>query len=306
MIRTKVYNSEEADFPLKYIDSRFGGCNIVMARPDFFVQSKIVKVDDEERFVESNPFTIKEQWEELNGIYYWLKDKNYLDEVIEIDATEGFDSLTLIADKFFSWRISETNNSYLMGCANSDSEKKQLELIRSLFDPKKDKEIEYDKEDRFAGSLDLIPHLNKRLFFAGIKADQEAKCYKHVTHIFGTPIITLELIDPRFNHLSECFLQIDEKNAMYYSKAFSDESIAYLHKIYDHIIDLPEDEVLNFSLMADLFSGKNGKIALMQMGNSLTSKILKKFNYKVVEVNLSEFNKFGLGIKHLRNLYASG
>ena len=43
-----------------------------------------------------------------------------------------------------------------------------------------DKEIAYDKQDRFLGSLDLIPHLGKRMFFAGVRADQEITCYEYV------------------------------------------------------------------------------------------------------------------------------
>jgi N-dimethylarginine dimethylaminohydrolase len=58
--------------------------------------------------------------------------------------------------------------------------------------------------------------------------------------------------------------------------------------------------------MADLYSGENGKVALMEMGNSLTSKILKKFGYRIIDVDLSEFNKFGFGIRHLRNQCSIG
>lgn len=306
MIRTKVYSSVEADFSLKYIENRIGGIRILMAKPDFFLQTKIEKDGDDEKYIKSNIFAIKEQWEELNDIYHWLGDKGYLDEVCEIESLEGFDSLALVADKVFSWQTSKDVCHYLLGNADTDLEKKQMESVHAFFESRNDVEIEYDGGDRFSGNLDLIPHLEKRFFFAGVRADQEIPCLKHVTHIFKAPIITLELVDNRFKHLSDCFLQIDEKNAMYFSKAFSEESIEFLHQIYDHIIDLPEEEVLNFSLMVDLFSGKDGKIALMQTrGNSLTSKILKKFGYKIIDINLSEFNKFGYGIKHLRNVYAS-
>ena len=300
MIRTKVYSSIEADFALKYIDNRVDSTRILMAKPDFFSQSFIQKTEFEEKIIKSNPIIIQEQWEELNAIYHWLKDKNLINEIHELEAIEGLDSLTLVADKVISWKTEESD-FYFLGEAKNEIEKRQLENISHFFTKLGYNQIDYEKEAQFSGTLDLIPHLGKKLMLTGIWPDQEIPCYKYITHIFQTPIITLELIDSKFKHLSECFLQIDEKNAMYYSDAFSKESIDYLHSIYDHIIDLPEDEVNNFALMSDLFSNENEKIALIQEGNSLSSKILKKFDYKIIDINLSEFNKFGIGIKHLRN-----
>jgi len=300
VIRTKVYSSSEADFPLKYIDNRVNSRSILMAKPDFFSHSFIEKTAFDEKIITSNLMIIQEQWEELNAIYHWLKDKGFVDEIFEMDAAEGLQSLTLIADKVISWKTEESS-FYFLGQAKSDVEKIHLEAVSSFFDSKGYDQIVYEKENRFSGTLDLVPHLGKKMILTGIRPEQEIPCYKFITHIFKTPIITLEIIDPRFKHLSECFLQIDEKNAMYFSDAFSDESIEYLHSIYDHIIDLPEDEVSNFALMSDLFLNGKEKIALVQIGNSLSSKILKKFGYKIIEINLSEFNKFGFGIKHLRN-----
>ena len=164
MIRTKVYSSEEADFGLKYFNDRIGGTHVVMAKPDFFSQTKIAKLDDEERIIKSNTLLIVEQWSELNSIYHWLKDKHYLEGVHEIESIEGFNSLTLIGDKFFSWQTSKDENHYLLGDAFTDIEKKQQDVLRSFFNSNKDTEIEYEKGGRFSGNLDLIPHLGKRFF----------------------------------------------------------------------------------------------------------------------------------------------
>lgn len=301
MIRTRVYTTSEADFPLKYIADRKPYCHLVMAKPDFYKKSKTIIFNEFEKVVVSNSILIKEQWQELNDIYHWLTDKNYLNKVDEIEAKEGLTSFTTLAQKFFSWETNDGKRYYFLNDAISDSEKKEAIELRQFFQKNGQEEIVYDGKDFFAGNLDLVPLIGKKILFTGIYDLDEHPVYSYVTHIFQAPIIALELINPNYKHLSKCFLQVDDNTALYYSKAFSEESIAFLHTMFDRLIDLPEDEVDNFVMLTDLFTGPNGKIALMQMGNSLSKKILIKLGYKVIELDISEFNKFGYGIKHLRN-----
>lgn len=300
MIRTKVYPAIDADFSLKYIKNRIETKSIVIAKPTFF-QTKTEENSDNDNLFPSDLEIIQKQWNELKGIYHWLKDKGFLAEIHEIDSTQNTPSLTLIAEKFFSWNTENGKKYFLLNTNKHIDEKEDAEVVRSFFNTKNSVEINYEKKEPFAGTLDFVPHINKNMIFAGVKTDSKMFIHKYVTHIFQTPIIALELMDSRFKHLSECFLQIDSENALYYSKAFSNETKEYLNRTYKHIIDLPEEEVLNYALSADLYSNKSGSIALMKAENSLTSKLLKKFGYKVIDVDLSEFNKFGAGIKHLRN-----
>lgn len=295
MVRTKVYSSFEADFSFKHVNTRVYEKNFLMARPNHFFKTKI----EDDKFIKSDSKRINEQWEELNEVYHWLQDKGFIKNVSEMDSQEGMETFCLIAEKAFSWHTS-SGKLFFLAQSKNDIEKRPLDKIADFYTAKGYQTVDFDKKCYLENALNLIPHTDKNLIFAGIRSGQGVGCYQHITHILQTPIITLEIVDPRIQSLSQCFLQIDAQNILYFSDAFSDESKIYLKNTFERAIDLPEEEVLNFALMSDLFEHNGERRALMQLGNSLTSKVLKKFDYKIIDINLSEFSRFDVGIKHLR------
>lgn len=114
----------------------------------------------------------------------------------------------------------------------------------------------------------------------------------------GSDVIPLRLVDPRFYHLDMTFLPIDEKTAFYYPAAFSPSSQNLLKRLVPDLHELSAAAANAFA--ANSFV--SGKDIVMQTGAPAALKAeLKSLGMRIHEVDVSEFNKAGGGIRCLIN-----
>lgn len=114
----------------------------------------------------------------------------------------------------------------------------------------------------------------------------------------GIDVIPLRLIDPGFYHLDMCFLPIDARTAFYYPEAFSESSRNLLKRLVPDLHELSA-EAANAFAANSLVSGKD---IVMQTGTPAAFRQdLKNLGMRVHEVDVSEFNKAGGGIRCLIN-----
>lgn len=135
----------------------------------------------------------------------------------------------------------------------------------------------------FAGDSIIAGH--------GFRSDQAIAAEAEA--LFGLPVISVRLTDPRFYHLDTALLVLDANTAAYYPRAFDKAGQAALAARFGDLIEAkPADaEVLGLNGLSD---GRN--VVLPAQAESLAAEIAAA-GFSVVPVDLSEFRKSGGGPK---------
>ena len=125
----------------------------------------------------------------------------------------------------------------------------------------------------------------------GFRTDEAAA--DEVARLFGLPVISVRLIDPRFYHLDTALVVLDENTAAYYPAAFDDAGRAALAAHFDKLIEAKDEdaEALGLNGISD---GRN--VVLPVQAERLADQV-SAAGFRVVPVDLSEFKKSGGGPK---------
>jgi N-dimethylarginine dimethylaminohydrolase len=135
----------------------------------------------------------------------------------------------------------------------------------------------------FAGRVILAGH--------GFRSDPAVA--GELTELFGLPVLSLRLVDPRFYHLDTALVVLDADTAAYYPAAFDDASRATLASHFAELIEVKDEdaEVLGLNAISD---GRNVVLPVQAAG---LARQLGAAGFTTVGVDLSELLKAGGGPK---------
>ena len=135
----------------------------------------------------------------------------------------------------------------------------------------------------FAGRAILAGH--------GFRTDPEVR--EELNELFGLPVISLRLVDPRFYHLDTALVVLNSQTAAYYPAAFDDAGRAALASHFAELIEAKDEdaEVLGLNAVSD---GRH--VVLPQQATGLAAQ-LAAAGFEPVGVDVSEFLKAGGGPK---------
>ncbi|WP_353507170.1 ornithine--oxo-acid transaminase [Gordonia sp. ABSL11-1] len=141
------------------------------------------------------------------------------------------------------------------------------------------------------GEGDFLVVGDRILAGTGFRTSRET--HHEIAAITGLPVVTLELIDPRFYHLDTALGVLDDDTVVYYPPAFSEVSRAVLADLYPGaVIATDADaEVLGLNLVSD------GRHVVMTDAAPELAATLRAAGFQPIEVDLSELLKGGGGIK---------
>lgn len=119
------------------------------------------------------------------------------------------------------------------------------------------------------------------------------RAHDEAAHVLGAPVVSLELVDPRFYHLDTALAVLDHDNVAYYPPAFSEESRAALEELFpDAVLAESADAfVLGLNAVSD------GRHVVIADGATRLQEQLRERGYVPVPVDLSELLKGGGGVK---------
>jgi N-dimethylarginine dimethylaminohydrolase len=125
----------------------------------------------------------------------------------------------------------------------------------------------------------------------GFRSDEAVR--DELTALFGMPVISLRLTDPRFYHLDTAIVVLDADTAAYYPAAFDDSGRAALASHFPELIEVKDEdaEVLGLNAISD---GRN--VVLPQQATGMAGQ-LAAAGFNVVGVDMSELLKAGGGPK---------
>jgi N-dimethylarginine dimethylaminohydrolase len=125
----------------------------------------------------------------------------------------------------------------------------------------------------------------------GFRTDPGA--HAEAQEVLGVPVVSLQLVDPRFYHLDTALAALDDETVAYYPGAFSDGSREVLEAMYpDAVLSSLEDAMcLGLNAVSD---GRN--VVLASAATALAAQ-LRERGFTPVGVDLSELLKAGGGAK---------
>ena len=125
----------------------------------------------------------------------------------------------------------------------------------------------------------------------GFRSDQAAAA--ELAGVFGLPVVSLRLVDPRFYHLDTALCVLDADTAMYYPAAFDDAGRAAIAAQFAELIEAKDEdaEVLGLNAVSD---GRH--VVLPVQARNLAAQ-LRERGFEPVEVDMSEVLKGGGGPK---------
>lgn len=133
----------------------------------------------------------------------------------------------------------------------------------------------------------------KILAGSGFRTDPDS--HAEVADYFGRPVVSLELVDPRYYHLDTALAVLDDDagELMFYPQAFSPRSQALLATLDPDAIHATADEAAIFGLNAV----SDGHHVLLPAGAPNLAAQLRERGYQPIGLDLSELAKAGGGIK---------
>jgi len=142
------------------------------------------------------------------------------------------------------------------------------------------------------GEGDLL--LTERYLLAGTGFRTDLDAHSQAQELFGRPVITLQLVDPRFYHLDTALTVLGgPAGVAYLPQAFSAGSRKVLRQLFpDAIIAREEDAaVLGLNAVSD-----GHRVVLPVQARGLAAQLTER-GYQPVGVDLSELRKAGGGPK---------
>src|ERR1700722_10989056 len=132
-----------------------------------------------------------------------------------------------------------------------------------------------------------------RVLLAGHGFRSDAAGGTELAEVFGLPVVSLRLTDPRYYHLDTALCVLDQDTAMYYPAAFDDAARAAIAAQFAELIEAKDEdaEVLGLNAVSD---GRH--VVLPVQARSLAAR-LRERGFEPVGVDMSEVLKGGGGPK---------
>ncbi|MFC4128605.1 dimethylargininase [Nocardia rhizosphaerae] len=126
---------------------------------------------------------------------------------------------------------------------------------------------------------------------AGFRCSLSA--HAEVERYFDLPVVSLELVDPRFYHLDTALTVLDDTTVAYYPPAFSPAARDTLAALYPDAIRADENDAVRFGLNAV----SDGHHVFLDRGATNLIAAVGARGFTPVPVDMSELRKGGGGVK---------
>jgi N-dimethylarginine dimethylaminohydrolase len=247
-----------------------------------------------ELFYEINPWMNKEKgfnkqkaiedWKNLVRVYQQLVPE----KVTLVPPEKGLTELCFFGDSVFAIK----NKAVYSRFTATERYKETDYVINYLSDLKFEGE-RVPENIRFEGSGETMLWNNSILVGYGKRSSGEIASYLEKT--FDMPVYSFELIDSKYYHLDTALFPVSDKILAVYFPAFSKDSQEKIRSLDAEIIELNLQDAEEFAANSIAI----GKDIIVHKGAKNFSNILENKGFTVHPVDMSEFLKFGGGLKCL-------
>ena len=141
------------------------------------------------------------------------------------------------------------------------------------------------------GQGDLLPLGEMILAGTGFRTDPRS--HAEIAEVFGRPVVSLQLVDPRFYHLDTALSVLDDTTIAYYPPAFTEISRARLETLFPEAIVVESADAYVFGLNA-VSDGRHVVYPAAAVG---FAEQLSRAGFEPIGVEMSELLKGGGSVK---------
>jgi len=146
-------------------------------------------------------------------------------------------------------------------------------------------------DERNEGEGDVLSVGGVLLAGSGLRTTREA--HGELSAFFDVPVVSLELVDPRFYHLDTALTVLDDTTIAFFPGAFSAESLATLDTMFPDALRVTEEDACAFGLNA---MSDGGNVVLSHAATGLHDQ-LRAAGFNPIGVDITELLKAGGGAK---------
>jgi N-dimethylarginine dimethylaminohydrolase len=141
------------------------------------------------------------------------------------------------------------------------------------------------------GEGDIVPAGRVVLAGYGFRTDEAAR--EEIEELFGRPVLSLRLVDPRYYHLDTALCVLDPGTVAYYPAGFGDAARAALASRFAELIEAKDEDAEALGLNA-ISDGRH--VVLPAQARGLAGQLAAR-GFEPVPVDVSELSKAGGGPK---------
>jgi N-dimethylarginine dimethylaminohydrolase len=291
-------------FSINDIKDRTDPTRLLMCSPDYFDIVDVKNVHMQGHIGNTDKAQVNAQWQSLKDAYDALLTNKVLDEVSVIPGAPGCEDMVFCANQTLPWKMEDGSEVVVMSRMRHESRQREVPYFEEFFKNKGFKPLHFNNVKMFEGMGDVIPHPGKRLLYGGYGHRTTAEAYDELATMLQTPVVALELINPKFYHLDTCFVPLSKDSVMLCREAFTEDGLAMIRQLFTKVYYIPEYEAEKyFSLNAHAFDAHGTKTAILQKGSAITVDVLKQEGYNVVEIETGEFMKSGGSVFCMKMMY---
>lgn len=152
------------------------------------------------------------------------------------------------------------------------------------------------REISFEGAGDALIYADQ-LVLAGYKQRTDIVAHQSLSHAVGLPVLSVELIESHFYHIDVCLCPLSGGELIYYPGAFDEYGLQVIES------NVPDSKRIAVSTQeARQFACNSvnvNRTVLLNQGSQRLGDELRRRDYQVIELDLSEFLKAGGSAKCL-------
>jgi N-dimethylarginine dimethylaminohydrolase len=302
----KVHKNGLLPFKINDLKRREEPSKVLMCSPDYFdiVDVKNVHMEGNQSLV--NKEMAWHQWNELKAVYDELVDQKIIQELSIIPGVQNCEDMVFCANQSFPWLGSDRTKTVWMSKMRHTSRQNEVPFFENWYLKNGYTTQHFLNVDLFEGMGDTIPHPGKQLLYGGYGHRSDVRAYDELAAALEVQIVALELINENFYHLDTCFVPLSETEVMICKEAFTQEGLEVLRQCFKTIFEIPKSEAIDsFCLNAHVLNlGSNQpRIAILQKGSIVAKSVLLQSNYRIIEIETSEFMKSGGSVFCMKMMY---
>lgn len=259
-----------------------------MVDPQYFDVEYVINPHMEGHIGGVNKRRAIEQWQDMRDTLRAIGL-----EVHVIDGQPGLPDMVFCANQSLPCLRDDGSKEVVMSIMHADQRKGEVPFVEQFYRAMGYSIHHLNATDitDFEGMGDALWHAGRGLIWGGYGYRSSLTAYEAVNSIFDVPVIALELVDPAFYHLDTCLCILNERSALYYPAAFTDEGVQILKAFFPNLIEVGTDEAVNgFACNALSPDGKN---VLIHSGLTQTTGKLEALGFQIHEIDTSEYLKSG-------------
>lgn len=261
---------------------------VLLVSPEYFAVEYVINVHMNGNVGKVNKEKALKQW---NAVKEAFESINIPYEVIP--GVKGLPDHVFVANAGFVYKRGGSDIITVPSRMASDFRKKEVGVFVKWAKSKGYKIMELSDSPKIEmeGMGDLLWHPNRKFLYAGYGYRTTYAAVKEIEQFFEIPIVTMKLVNPRWYHLDTAFAPVNESTVMVAPMAFNAEAQELIRSCFDTVIELTEEDALNFA--ANAYSSPDGKYVIMKTGCENAKEQLEAAGIQVIEVDTSEYMKSG-------------